>query len=137
MSAGITAARLAEFLGKGLLDVLVDLFKSDPALYGLLGDLLASPEMGVRLGASALVEDLAVSDPERRPLAAAALAPLLAEADPVRRGDAAWLLGFVGAAGELPALETLAEKDPSADVRDAAAEAVEMIRAADSANRAV
>jgi len=128
MSGGITASRVAEFLGKGLLDVLVDLFKSDPALYGLLGELLADQQLGVRLGASALVEDLAVSDPDRRPLAAAALAPLLAGADPVRRGDAAWLLGFVGGAAELAALESLAEQDPNADVREAAAEAAEKIR---------
>ena len=91
--------------------------------------LLASPEMGVRLGTSALVEELAATDPGRRPLAAAALSPLLAGDDPVRRGDAAWLLGFVGGAGELAALETLAAQDPNADVRDAAAEAAEKIRA--------
>ena len=128
VSGDITAARVAEFLGKGLLDVLVDLFKSDPALYDVLGELLASPEMGVRLGASALVGELAVSDPDRRPQAAAALAPLLAGDDPVRRGDAAYLLGFVGGAGELAALETLAAQDPNADVRDAAAEAAQRIR---------
>jgi len=128
VSSGITAARIAEFLGKGMLDVLVDLFKSESALYGLLGELLASPEMGVRLGASALVEELAVVDPDRRPLAAAALAPLLGAADPVRRGDASWLLGFVGGAGELTALETVAAQDPNADVREAAAEAAGKIR---------
>jgi len=132
VSGGITAARVAEFLGRGLLDVLVDLFKADPALYGLLGELLADPQMGVRLGASALVEELAVVDPDRRPLAAAALAPVLRDADPVRRGDAAWLLGFVGGAGELMALETLAKQDPNADVREAAAEAEEKIKGADS-----
>jgi len=128
VSGGITAARIAEFLGRGLLDVLVDLFKADPALYGLVGELLASPEMGVRLGASALVEELAVTDPDRRPLAAAALAPLLGETDPVRRGDAAWLLGFVGGTGDLMALETVAAQDPNADVREAAAEAAGKIR---------
>ncbi|MHB8836356.1 MAG: hypothetical protein ACYC9Y_11695 [Candidatus Methylomirabilia bacterium] len=128
MSNGITAANVAEFLGQGMLDVLVDLFKSDPALYGLLGELLASPEMGVRLGASALVEELAVVDPERRPLAAVVLAPLLGETDSVRRGDAAWLLGFVGGAGELAALETIAAQDPNADVRESAAEAVQRIK---------
>ena len=131
MSGNITAARVAEFLGRGLLDVLVDLFKSDPALYALLGELLASPEMGVRLGASALVEELAVVDPARRPLVASALAPLLGDADPVRRGDAAWLLGFVGGEAELAALEAIAAQDPNADVREAAAEAAGKIRAAD------
>ena len=128
MSGGITAARIAEFLGRGLLDVLVDLFKADPALYGLVGELLASPEMGVRLGASALVEELAVSDPDRRPLAAVALLPLLGGDDPVRRGDAAWMLGFVGGAAELAPLEALAAQDPNADVREAAAEAAGKIR---------
>jgi HEAT repeat protein len=135
MSGEITAANVAEFLGQGMLDVLVDLFKSDPTLYGLLGELLASPEMGVRLGASALVEELAESDPDRRPLAAAALAPLLGGDDPVRRGDAAWLLGFVGGAGELAALETLAVQDPNADVREAAAEAVEKTKGRQAPSR--
>ena len=130
MSGVITAVRVAEFLGKGLLDVLVDLFKADPALYALLGELLASPQMGVRLGASALVEELADVDPDRRPLAAAALAPLLRGADPVRRGDAAWLLGFVGGPGELAALDALALDDSNADVREAAAEAAAKIRSA-------
>ena len=128
MSADITAGRVAEFLGRGLLDVLVDLFKADPALYALLGELLASPELGVRLGAAALVEELAAVDPARRPLAAAALLPLLRDADPVRRGDAAYLLGFVGGAGESAALEALAAGDPDADVREAAAEAAGRIR---------
>jgi len=128
VSDGITAARVAEFLGRGLLDVLVDLFKSNPALYGLLGELLASPEMGVRLGTSALVEELAATDPDRRPLAAAALRPVLAADDPVRRGDAAYLLGYVGGAGELAALAAIAAQDPNADVREAAAEAAGKIR---------
>ncbi len=131
MSGGVTAARIAEFLGRGLLDVLVDLFKSDPSLYGLLGELLADPQMGVRLGTSALVEELAVADPGRRGLAAAALAPLLAAQDPMRRGDAAWLLGFVGGASEQAVLDNLADKDPNADVREIAAEAAGKIRGAD------
>ena len=123
----ITAADVAAFLGEGALDTLVSLFKAEPGLHALLGELLVNPDMGVRLGAAALVEELAAVDPERRPQAAAALAPLLAAADPVLRGDAAYLLGFVGGVAELPALDRLAAADPSADVRDAAAEAVERI----------
>jgi hypothetical protein len=133
VSGGVTAARVADFLGRGLLDVLVDLFKSDPSLYATLGELLASPELGVRLGASALVEELAAVDGERRPLAAAALAPLLAAEAPVRRGDAAYLLGFVGGGDELAALDALAPGDRNADVREAAAEAAERIRGRGSA----
>jgi hypothetical protein len=128
-SDDITAADVAAFLGEGALDTLVSLFKVDPGLYALVGELLVSPDMGVRLGAAALVEELAAVDPARRPQAAAALAPLLAAADTVLRGDAAYLLGFTGGAAELQALEALAAADPNADVREAAAEAAEMIRA--------
>jgi hypothetical protein len=132
MNESITATHVADFLGQGLLDVLVDLFKSDPSLYALLGELLADPQMGVRLGASALVEELAAVDPGRRPLAAAALLPLLENEDPVRRGDAAYLLGFVGGREQLPALEALAAEDTNADVREAAAEAAQRVGAASS-----
>lgn len=127
--SGITAEQVAGFLGQGLLDVLVDLFKTDAALYALLGALLSDQRIGVRLGTAALVEELAASDPDRRPLAAAALLPLLEREEPVIRGDAAWLLGVVGAAGELPALDRLAAGDPNADVREAAAEAAQRVRA--------
>lgn len=127
-SDDITAADVAAFLGEGALDTLVSLFKTDPGLNALLGELLASPEIGVRLGAAALVEELAAVDPSRRPQAAAALAPLLAAADPVLRGDAAYLLGFTGGTTELPALDALAAADPSADVREAAAEAAAQVR---------
>jgi hypothetical protein len=123
VSDGVTAARLADFLGRGLLDVLVDLFKAEPEHYGLLGELLANPEIGVRLGAAALVEELASADQGRRPLAAAALFPLLGSDDPVVRGDAVYLLGFVGGADAACALAALAGSDPNADVREAAAEA--------------
>ena len=129
----ITAADVAAFLGEGALDTLVSLYKVDPGLYALLGELLASPEIAVRLGAAALTEELAATDPARRPHAAAALAPLLAAPDPVLRGDAAYLLGFAGAAGELPALDAVAAGDPNADVREAAAEAAEKIRGRGSA----
>jgi HEAT repeat protein len=130
VSTDITAARVADFLGQGLLDVLVDLFRAEPEHYGLLGELLANPEIGVRLGASALVEELAAADPARRPLAAAALAPLLSDADPVRRGDAAYLLGLVGGAEQLPALDALAAGDANPDVREAADEAAARVREA-------
>lgn len=127
-SDDITAADVAAFLGEGALDTLVSLFKSDPGLYSLLGELLANPDMGVRLGAAALVEELAAVDPARRPQAAAALALLLAAADQVLRGDAAYLLGFTGGAAELQVLDALAAADPSADVREAAAEAAAQVR---------
>ena len=55
-----------------------------------------NPDMGVRLGTAALVEELAAVDPARRPQAAAALAPLLGEWV-IRRFGFASLFGLCAA----------------------------------------
>jgi HEAT repeat protein len=124
---GVSAADVAAFLEQGLLSELVTLFRAERTLYGLLGELLRDERIGVRLGASALVEELAVSDPQGRGEAAAALAPLLAEGAALLRGDGAYLLGVVADDGALPGLRALAEADPNREVREIAAEAVERI----------
>lgn len=125
----IGAAQVADFLDRGLLDLLVPLYRGDPDLYALLGEVLGDSRISVRLGATALVEELAQVDPGGRERAAAALLPLLAGADPVARGDAAYLLGHVGGEGERARLAALAAEDPNADVREVAAEAAEAIAA--------
>lgn len=122
---GISAADLAGVLEEGKYDLLPTLFRSDPDLYALLPELLADERIGVRLGASALVEELACSDPGNRPRAEAALVGMLGDADPVRRGDAAYLLGFAGGEASRGLLARLAAEDPDTDVREAAAEALE------------
>ncbi len=122
----IGAADVADFLEKGLLESLVTLFRSDPSLYPLLGALVADERIVVRLGASALVESLAEEDPDNTGEAAASLLPLLGDESQVIRGDAAYLLGIVGRKEALGPLRAL-ESDPSADVREAAAEAVQII----------
>ena len=55
----IGSADIVSFLEQGLLENLVILFRSDPSLYALLTKLLPDERIGVRLGASALVESLA------------------------------------------------------------------------------
>jgi len=122
----IGAADVADFLEKGLLENLVVLFRSDPSLYPLLGALVADERVVIRLGASALVESLAGEDPQHMENAAAALLPLLESENQVVRGDAAYLLGMVGGEESLGPLRALAD-DSSADVREAAAEAVQII----------
>lgn len=132
----IGAAQVADFLERGLLDLLVPLFRGAPELYDLLGELVGDARISVRLGASALVEELAEADPGGRSRAAAALLPLLAGTDPVGRGDAAYLLGVVGGEGNLASLEAVAAGDENADVREIAAEAAGAIAAREHVSRA-
>ena len=122
----ITADDVADFLGKGLLENLVSLFRADPSLYPLIGELLADERIAARVGASALVESLVEEDPAHTHLAVKALTPLLESRRALVRGDAAWLLGVVGRPEALAGLRRLLE-DRDQGVREAAAEAVESI----------
>lgn len=122
----ITAAEVADFLEKGLLENLVILFRSDPALYPLLGELLRDEKIAVRIGASALVESLAGEGPDQAALAAGVLLPLLDSESANVRGDAAYLLGIVGGEESLFRLGKMSG-DSDGNVREAAAEAVESI----------
>lgn len=122
----IEAADVADFLEKGLLENLVVLFRAERKLYALLPALLRDERIGVRIGASALVESLAEEDPAGRRLAAAELRRLLGDESETVRGDGAYLLGLAGCRDDVGALSPLLE-DSSADVREAAAEAMEAI----------
>lgn len=119
----ITAADVADFLAKGMLESLVSLFKADPTLYPLLRELLGDERIAVRLGASALVESLAEEGAPHNARAAEALLPLLESSRPVLRGDAAYLLGVTGRREALPRLRLFLDDDND-DVREAVAEAV-------------
>jgi HEAT repeat protein len=122
----ISADDVADFLGKGLLENLVSLFRAEPSLYPLIGELLADEKIASRVGASALVETLVEEDPAHAHLAVQALTPLLESDRPLVRGDAAWLLGVIGRPEALAGLQPLLQ-DRDQGVREAAAEAVESI----------
>lgn len=125
----VSAADVAGFIEEGALDVVATFFRSDRSHYGLLPELLRDGRIAVRLGAAALVEDLAEHDPPGRPLAEEALLPLLDDPSPVLRGDAAYLLGFAGGERSLGPLDDLAGSETNEEVREAAVEAAARIRA--------
>ncbi len=89
---------IAEYMARGYLDNIVDMFKYDTSLYSLVGELLRDERLRVRLGVSALLEELHQRRPDEARLAVASLQPLLKDPDPTLRGDAAYLIGIV--AGE-------------------------------------
>jgi HEAT repeat protein len=92
----------------------------------MVADLLQDERLRVRMGAVALVEALAESDPEGLPTIADAVVPLLRDASATIRGDAAYAVGVTGTGAHLDGLRGLLD-DPFADVREIAAEAVAAI----------
>jgi HEAT repeat protein len=88
---------IGDFLEMGLVENILAMFRQDQAHYGLAGELLRDERFMVRLGLAVLFEELAASRPAHVRLAIPSLLPLLQEEDPSLRGEAANLLGIIGA----------------------------------------
>lgn len=117
---------LVDYMGRGFLDNIIALFRQDESLYRFTADLLGNDNIRVRLGATALVEELAGERRNEFRAAVPGLVALLGHDNPTIRGDAAFVLGIIGDGEAKQALrESL--KDRHAGVREAAREALEEI----------
>lgn len=120
-------AMIADYMERGFLENIVDMFKNDMGLYVMVGDLMKDERMRVRLGAAALVEILAKEDADHIVSSIPSISSLLRDESPTIRGDAAYVLGMIGHEEAMPYLvETLS--DQNADVREIAREAIEDIK---------
>jgi hypothetical protein len=117
---------IADYMESGFLENIIDMFRHDSGLYRLAGELIQDERVRVRIGITALIEELRKLDPEHISEAVPFLLPLLAHREPVVRGDSANLLGIIGDKKAIRALEPLLE-DRNANVRLIAGEAIEEI----------
>lgn len=108
---------IGDFLELGHVENIVAMFKQDPGLYDLAGELVRDERFTVRLGTAVLFEELAPIRPAEVSRAVPALLPLLQEESPRLRGEAATILGIIGSAGVMRHLEPLAA-DPDPQVRE-------------------
>ncbi|HXX54362.1 MAG TPA: HEAT repeat domain-containing protein [Thermodesulfovibrionales bacterium] len=118
---------IAEYMEKGFLENIIDMFKHDKSLYPLIGELMADERMRVRLGMSALVEALVKEDADNIARSIPSLATLLKDRNPTLRGDAVYLLGIIGQNEVIPLLAEAAGDD-NPEVRQIAREAMEEIK---------
>jgi len=96
---------IADYMENGFLDNIIDMFRHDNSLYDLIGTLIQDDRVRVRIGITALMEELKRLDPANIIRAQKNLLPLLDHAVAVVRGDAANLIGIIGDRGSLPFLE--------------------------------
>jgi len=106
---------IAEYMEKGFLSNIIAMFKADSSLYDMVGDLLRDERLMVRVGITALMEELAKVRPLEARKAVGSLLPLLRHESPTVRGDAAYLIGLVGEDKDLAFLKPLL-KDPHPQV---------------------
>jgi HEAT repeat protein len=96
---------IADYMEKGFLENIVDMFRQDKSLYSLIADLLGDERGRVRLGTVALVEILHMEDRANMVAAIPSIAAVMKGKNPTIRGDAAYVLGIIGHSDALPFLE--------------------------------
>jgi HEAT repeat protein len=119
-----TKKMIADYMEAGYLENIIDMFKHDVSLYSYVGELLTDERMRVRIGITALLEEMKKEDSENVKKALPFIIPLLNNQNPTNRGDAAYLLGIIGDKDSVPHLEKLLE-DEDPNVRLIAKEAIE------------
>jgi HEAT repeat protein len=97
-------AMLIEYMGNGFLENIIAMFKQDSALYRFIPDLLGNENLRVRLGATALVEELVIEHRKELSAAVPGTIRLLTQESPTIRGDAASVLGIIKDASAIDAL---------------------------------
>jgi hypothetical protein len=127
MAGSDISSMIADYMEKGFLENIIDMFRHDSALYALIGTLIQDERIRVRMGITALVEELKIEDGNNVSQALPGLLPLVDHSDPVVRGDVSNLIGIIGDEEAVPFLEKLlADEDP--DVRLISREAIEEIK---------
>ncbi len=118
---------LIEYMGKGFLENIIDMFKHDSSLFRFLPDLISSENTRVRIGATALIEELKDSHKKEIEFIISKIIKLIDNADQTLRGDIAYILGLTGSTLAVDALNKLS-MDESPDVRRIAREALKEMR---------
>ena len=98
---------IGNFIEMGHVENIAAMFRQDPDLYALTGDLLRDERFVVRLGMAVLFEELAATRPAKIHLAIPFLLPLLQDRTASIRGEAATLLGIIASPAALTAITPL------------------------------
>lgn len=115
-----------DYMEKGFLENIIDMFRHDESLYPLITDMIQDERIRVRLGATALVEEMVKVDHEPFIRLIPSIGKLLQDNNPTIRGDAANLLDIIGHTDALPfLLKARDDKNPS--VREIVEDAVRTI----------
>ena len=115
---------IADYMEQGFLSNIIAMFKSDPSLYELVGTLLSDERLRVRMGMTALIEELHKTRPDEVRKALPSLLPLLGNESPTIRGDAAYLVGLIGDEEDRVVLKSLLN-DPNPQVAEMVREILE------------
>ncbi|MEW6738536.1 MAG: HEAT repeat domain-containing protein [Nitrospirota bacterium] len=120
-------AMVLDYMEKGFLENIIDMFRHDESLFPMIIDMMKDERVRVRLGATALVEELIKLKPEPLIRMIPDIAELLKDENPTVRGDGANLLDIIKHQDALPFL-LIAGNDADSNVREIVKDAIQNIQ---------
>lgn len=117
---------ILDHMEKGFLENIIDMFRHDESLFPLIIDMIKDERMRVRLGATALVEEMVRLKPEPLVKLIPAIAGFLKDENPAVRGDGANLLGIIRHTDALPFLAN-AQNDEDPNVQEIVRDAMQVV----------
>lgn len=87
---------IVNYMDSGFLDNITAMFKSEPHLYTIIADLIQDERIRVRIGVTALMEELTETDLSNSKSSLDNLKLLLKSNNPTLRGDVAYLISLIG-----------------------------------------
>ena len=122
------SSMIADYMEKGFLENIIDMFKHDKTLFSYLGGLITDERGRVRLGITALVEDLKTDYYTDITPLIPDIADGLTHPNPTVRADAAYLLGIIAHSDAMPYLKTAVEDETVLPVKEIILESIEELR---------
>ena len=114
---------VADYMSEGMLENIISMFRQDETNYSMIPDLIEDERVRVRLGVTALVEELAGEKPSSFAKIIPEIAALLEKDNLTLRGDAANLLSIIAIPECMPFFEKY-KNDSNPDIREMMQEAI-------------
>ncbi len=108
---------IIDYMGKGFLDNIIDMFRHDTSLIEFIPSMIKSENLRVRIGTAALIEELKEEFREELKKIIPPLIDMLGDDNPENRGDAVYILGLLKDKEAIEHIKKLCN-DPDPQVRD-------------------
>ena len=120
---------LRDYMEKGFLENIIDMFRADPSLWSAVPEMITDERSRVRIGTIALAETYFETHKDEIVKALPNIALGLKHKEPTIRGDVVYLLSIVGQKGALESLREAASVEEHPQIKGAMREVIEELRA--------
>lgn len=124
-----TIRMLRDYMEKGFLENIIDMFRADPALWAAVPEMITDERSRVRIGTIALAEEYSSAHKDEIRKVLPKIAQGLKHKEPTIRGDVVFLLSIVGQTGVLEPLKEAVRAEEHPQIKDAMVEVIEELKA--------